>query len=234
MRSGGFFGGRAWAVENRAPLSRRLRTTLRNEAAGVTWSVSPHGAQSRVEIAFDDDPEPVTRTIPRAEQDALVAAQLASGFVRVPPWEPTPEWIRDAPDAELWAEVLDGWIMATLLEWRRVEAAPPAVRAWLTLDGLAGQCSRNGLAMYFMDCDPALVAHTPEAARALGLESLAAQFESVAKGTTRTPGRVKLGSPKAAKALETFAMTELPALLMAWVRRHAEAFVPVPPDASAG
>lgn len=209
-------------------MSRRLRTTLRNAAEGVTWSVTPEGSRSRIEIAFDDDPDVVTRMIPVAEQAALVAEQLASGFVRVPGWEPTPEWVQRAPDAELWAEVLDGWLTTTALEWRRVAATPPAVRVWLTLDALAGQCSRNGLAMYFMDCDADLVAHTAEAARALGLDALAAQFESVAAGTTKQPGRVKLGSPKTATALERFAMIDLPPLLIAWVRRHAESFVPVP------
>lgn len=163
-----------------------------------------------------------------------MAEQLASGFARVPAWAPTRAWIEDASEPELWSEVLDGWITATGLEWRYVAAAPPPVRAWLTLDALAAQCSRNGLAMYFMDCDEALVAHTPEAARALGLEELATRFESVARGTTKAPGRVKLGSPKAASSLERYAMMELPAVLMAWVRRHAESFVPVPQEASAG
>ena len=182
-------------------MGRRDRTTLRNEAEGVTWSVWPEGARSRIEIVFDDDPDPVTRTIPRAEQAALVAEQLTAGFARVPGWEPTHAWIEEAPEPELWAEVLDGWIMATGLAWEKVAAAPPAVRAWLTLDALAAQRSRNGLAMYFLECDEGLVAHTADAARALGLEELAAQFELVARGTTKSPGRARLGSPRAAKKM---------------------------------
>ncbi len=209
--------------------ARRVRTTLRNAVDGVTWSAWPEGDRARIEIVFDDDPEPVARTVPLAELDALVTEQLASGFVREPRWEPTVPWIDRATDAELRLEVLDGWIMATRLEWAKVAATPAPVRTWLVLDALAAQCSRNGLAMYFMDCDDALVARTADEARAFGLPALAAQFEAVAKGTVKAPGRVKLGSPKTARALESFAMMELPARLMAWVRAHAAAFLPVPP-----
>lgn len=209
-------------------MSRRRRKTLRHDAEGVTWSVVTEGGQCRIEIVFDDDPEPVVRSIARTERDALVAEQLANGFVLQPAWEPTLAWVAEASDQEFTLEVLDAWIVSTQLQWSRVQHAPSPVRTWLVLDCLAAQCSRNGLAMYFMDCDPELVLHTEEAAREAGLETLATQFAAVHKGTKKTPGRVTLGSPKTAKAVEAFAMMELPARLLAWARTHAASFLPVP------
>ena len=206
-------------------MSRRLRTTLRNDAEGVTWTVYPEGAGHRIEILFDDDEKPLLRAIPRGERDALVAEQLASGFLLAPPWEPTPAWMRDASDEELAREVLDAWILRTELRWTRVQAAPLSVRAWLTLDALAAQCSRNGLAMHFTESDPELVGYTAEAARVVGLAELAMQFEGVAEGASRTGSRMKFGSRKTAKALEVYATMALPEVLSAWVRAHAEDFV---------
>jgi len=224
---------------------RRNRRTLRSDAQGLRWQVEPVGCELQIELVFDDAPGEVlqrTRTLSssaeaRRELERLIAEQLADGFVLQPPWEPTAEWIGTAADRELGLEVLDAWIMAVHEAPSTFPTLPPTVQAFVALHELATQSGRNGLEAFVVESDPQLVAHAEEAARLVGVPEVAALFAAAARGMSLTalhglmPAKVRWASPRHAKQLQRYASLELDDVLSAFVRAHAQDFLPLPSPA---
>lgn len=223
-------------------MSRHEERVLRHAVEGVTWKVIPRGSKLAIEIVFDDEPDRVItreRVLAPHERttglDALIAEQLADGFVLEPPWAPTPDWIRAAPPDELGLEIVDTWLLALHADPALFRTMPSTVRSFLALHTMAVQASRNGLSSFLREDDPQLTAHVPEAARHLGLpdvESLYTRATSgldLAKLARTGAAPVRWTDAKAAESLEA-ALTEIDLLdrLIAWVRAHADDFAKLP------
>jgi len=216
-------------------MSRSNRRTLRHEGRGIRWTIEPVGGSLQIEIVFDDEPDkPIRRTRYGEAMEAVIAEQLKDGFVPVPRRQPSVEWVRTAPSHELGVEVLDAWIMAAFRGPEVFATLPATVRAFVALNALATQSSRNGLASFVVEIDPQVVAHTGDAARLVGLPNVATLFERATGDIDfksvfgMIPTRLKWASPAAAKKLQAHACLELDERLEAFVRAHAEDFLPLP------
>ena len=208
------------------------RREFRNEATGVTWVLSALGDKVTIEITRDDDPEPLVRTrvMSLAEIDAIVAEQLADGFVEHerPVWAPSAAWIASASDTEL-CELSDAWIIAVARDPSLVDRIPGPVADYVSVHAVIVQTLRNGLPSFFCEDDPRLVQRFVAAARAMGRPELADPFERATANMDLTQRRT-LGDPlswtdrKAMHELERCVSKTSELSLLPWMRAHASEF----------
>lgn len=220
---------------------RRAQRVLRNASEGVTWKVTPQGSRLAIEIVFDDEPDrPIARERVLAPHeragglDALIAEQVADGFVLEPAWAPTADWIRSAETGDLGLEVVDAWVLALHADPSLWSEMPASVKSFLALDTMLVQARRNGLSSFIREDDPRLVAHVLEAARHTGLTQVETLFAratdglDLAKLARSGAAPVRWGSAQAASAIEMLAATlEVDDRLIAWIREHADDFASI-------